>query len=236
MRYLASVPPSSATSSERSTRCPRRSSTSSRGTASSLTTASAASSAKEPAKTESRGRTARSGSVSRSKLQSIAARSVRCLGSAVRLPPVSRRNRSSRRAAIWAGGRERTRAAASSTASGIPSSRRQICATAAPFAVVSSNAGATARARSTNRRTASHSAIAARSGGPASTSGSVIEVTGSRLSPGMPSASRLVARTWSRGHRRSSCRPSRPRTPPGARSCPGSTAARARRCPPPARR
>jgi len=51
-----------------------------------------------------------------------AARSVCCRGSAVRLPPVSSRKRSPRRAAIASSGIARTRAAASSRARGMPSS------------------------------------------------------------------------------------------------------------------
>jgi hypothetical protein len=46
------------------------------------------------------------------------------------------------------------RAAASSIASGRPSRRRQISATAAPLAAVSANWCAAARARSTNSATA----------------------------------------------------------------------------------
>ena len=53
----------------------------------------------------------------------------------------------------------RTRAAASSMASGMPSSRWQIDATAAAFLSVSWNAGDTACARSMNRRTAAFSFI-----------------------------------------------------------------------------
>ena len=52
----------------------------------------------------------------------------------MRLPPVSRPNRSSRRAATWSGLMARSRAAASSMASGMPSSARQILATAAALA------------------------------------------------------------------------------------------------------
>ena len=91
-------------------------------------------------------------------LQSRAAFRVRWRGSAIRLPPVRRRNRSSSRAAICSGGRALTRAAASSIASGIPSSRRQIWMTASAFCGVRVKAGCTARARSTNRRTDSVSA------------------------------------------------------------------------------
>ena len=72
------------------------------------------------------GRARARASVSRSQLQSTTARSVRWRGSAVRLPPVSSRKRSSRRAASCSTGIVRSRAAASSIASGSPSRRRQI--------------------------------------------------------------------------------------------------------------
>ena len=61
----------------------------------------------------------------------MVARSVCWRGSAVRAPPVSSRKRSSSRAAIPSTGSTPTRAAASSMARGKPSSRAQICATAA---------------------------------------------------------------------------------------------------------
>ena len=90
----------------------------------------------------------RSSSVSRSQLQATTARSVRCRGSAVRLPPVSSRNRSSSRSATCAGESVRSRAAASSIASGSPSSRRQISTTRATFSSVTAKPGRTAAARS----------------------------------------------------------------------------------------
>ena len=65
-------------------------------------------------------------SPSRSQLQSTMARSVWCRGSAVRLPVASSRNRSSSRLATWARVSDRSRAAASSMASGMPSSARQM--------------------------------------------------------------------------------------------------------------
>ena len=58
-------------------------------------------------------------------------------------------------ATIAAGERSRIRAAASSIASGRPSSRRTISATLRPFSAVSVKSGRTAIARSTNSRTAS---------------------------------------------------------------------------------
>src|SRR3989442_500523 len=62
----------------------------------------------------------------------MSARSVCCRGSAVRLPPVSSRNMSSRRSLSFSTGSAFTRAAASSMASGIPSNRSQTCATDGP--------------------------------------------------------------------------------------------------------
>ena len=69
------------------------------------------------------------GLVSRSQLQSTTARSVRCRGSAARLPPVSSRKRSSRRAAIWAprasaGARRRARSRAAARRAAGRSRRR----------------------------------------------------------------------------------------------------------------
>src|SRR5689334_12024757 len=61
----------------------------------------------------------------------MSARSVCWRGSAVRLPPVSKRNMSSRRSWSFSTGSAFTRTAANSIASGMPSSRAQTCATAA---------------------------------------------------------------------------------------------------------
>ncbi len=86
-----------------------------------------------------------------------------------------------------------TRAAASSTARGMPSSRRQISATAAALTSSSTNVGCTARARSTNSCTAGLEAMA-------STvdvcTGSSSALRGHTCSPATPSASRIVARIW----------------------------------------
>ena len=85
---------------------------------------------------------------------STTARSVRCRSSAVRGPLVNNAKRSSSRAAISAAVIVLTRAAASSIASGMPSSRSAMLRTSssAPSSV---NSGWMARARSTKRRTAS---------------------------------------------------------------------------------
>ena len=98
---------------------------------------------------------------------------------------MSRRNRSSRRAAISRGERVRRRAAASSMGSGWPSRRRQISVTAGRVAASSAKPGRTAAARSAKSCTASGSASAS---------------TGCSTSPGTPSGSRLVASTRRRGH------------------------------------
>jgi hypothetical protein len=70
-----------------------------------------------------------------------------------RAPPVSRLNLSSIRASSACGGSSRTLAAASSMASGSPSSRRQISATASALSLASLKLGAAAWARSTNKPT-----------------------------------------------------------------------------------
>ncbi len=129
-------------------RCPRR------APPAPTTTCSAASVDTPPGKTARRSTRSRSVVESRSQLHSTTARRVRCRGRAVRLPPVSRRKRSSSRSASCSTGMVRLRAAASSRASGRPSSRRQIWATASALSPVSAKSGRTARARSTNRSTA----------------------------------------------------------------------------------
>ena len=78
---------------------------------------------------------------SRSWLQSMAPRSVRWRSGRSRPPADSRPSRSPRRWAIAAGDRSRIRAAASSIASGRPSSRRTISATCVPFSAVSAEVG-----------------------------------------------------------------------------------------------
>ncbi len=70
----------------------------------------------------------------------------------------SRASASPSRSAISAGSRCDTRAAASSSASGMPSSRRQISTIAAALSVVQGEAGPTSRARSTKRRTEAQAA------------------------------------------------------------------------------
>ena len=79
--------------------------------------------------TASRRNRTRSGSVSSACDQSTEARNVCWRRTAVRAPPVSSRNRSCRLSRISSSDSARTRAAASSMASGMPSRRRQISVT-----------------------------------------------------------------------------------------------------------
>src|SRR6266511_1220469 len=81
----------------------------------------------------------------------MAVRSVFCRGGAAWLGLVSSRKRSANRAAICSGAR--TRVCAAANGSGKPSSRRQMCATAAQLPAVSAKTGCTAVARFTNSRT-----------------------------------------------------------------------------------
>lgn len=97
---------------------------------------------------------------------------------------------SSSRSRICSGVNMRSRSAASSSASGIPSSRRQISASTSRFAGVTVNPGLAALARSMNSCRASPSSPAA---------GTVSGGTGITCSPGMPSTSRLVASTRTSG-------------------------------------
>ena len=109
-----------------------------------------------------------------------------------------RGNRVSNRRNSCVGGKRRVRAAASSMASGRPSSRRQMAATAAVLSASRSSPGRTSCALATSRRTASI-AVRSMSWAPA-------PVTGGRSSGGTgifalaatASGERLVARTVSR--------------------------------------
>ncbi len=104
---------------------------------SSAQTSSTHSSEKPLAKTERRPSSCCSRAVSSLKLHSMVSRSVRCRASVFRVPPVSRAKLVSSRSAICSGVSTFTRAAASSIASGMPSSRQQMRATAAALAGVS---------------------------------------------------------------------------------------------------
>ena len=117
-----------------------------------------------------------------------------------------RRKRSSRRAAICSGGRVRTRAAASSIASGMPSRRRQICATAVRVGVGQREARARPRGRDRRRgaprRSEPSAATVVRPADLRAGSASTAPARGSRRA--MPSGSRLVARTCRPAQRRRS--------------------------------
>ena len=106
-------------------------------------------------------------------------------------PRVSSRNRSSSSPAISAGRSAATRAAASSIASGIPSSRRQISPTAATLEGLREKSLRAAAARWTNRDTASLAPAAAM---PASGGGSDSGRSPKTCSPPTPSGCWLVAR------------------------------------------
>ncbi len=114
-----------------------------------------------------------------------------------RAPPVSRGRRGSSRASRAWGARRLLRAAASSIASGSPSSRRHTSATAPAFAAVRVKAGATAWARVAKRRTAAE--VAAWSGDAVAGSGSTSGGTGNWCSPATCRTARLVTSTVSRG-------------------------------------
>ncbi len=76
----------------------------------------------------------------------MAARSVWCRGSAVRLAPASRLNRSASSPRICSTDSARSRTAASSIASGMPSRRRQSSATGAMLSSSSTKSGTLAPA------------------------------------------------------------------------------------------
>jgi len=163
-----------------------------------LATSSTASSVQPPTKTASRRNSRRSSSSSRSWLQAMAPRSVCWRAGRSRAPPVSSGSRRSRRASIAWGDSSRTRAAASSIASGSPSSRWQISATAGPLSSVRTKSGVIAAARSTKRATAANRDSASAAGG-CCRSGRASGGTGRSCSPLSPSGARLVASTVSPG-------------------------------------
>ena len=111
---------------------------------------SIASRPKPARKTPSRRSSSRSGSDSSCALQSMVARNVRWRSGRSRAPPTSK----GRRGPVGQGARRgvntRSRAAASSMASGTLSSAPQIATTSAVFSSVSSKSGLPARARSVN--------------------------------------------------------------------------------------
>ena len=151
-----------------------------------------------PAKTDRRRKRIRSSGPSRSWLHSMAVRSVWWRGRAARLPPVSRPNRSARRSSICSTERTRVLTAASSIASGRPSSRRQTSTTAIRLEVVSSNRPEAAAALSVKSSTDSLRRSWSRVSSPCargSSSGGI----GMTCSPVTDSGSRLVATTRTPG-------------------------------------
>ncbi len=125
----------------------------------------------------------------------MAVRSARCRGSPPRAPPVSSAKRSSSRASTCEGDSVRSRAAASSRASGIPSRRAHTSASAARFAEVTAKSASAADARAVSRASASS--------GPGGASGRI-------SSPSTASGRRPAASTRRPGARRSSSRTSSP--------------------------
>ena len=97
-----------------------------------------------------------------------------------------------------AGRMEETRAAASSIARGIPSSRRQISETDPTFEASSAKPGRAIAARSTKRRTAALAAVSSRR---PSGDGTGSERSGQTCSPSSARPSRLVAITRTAGQR-----------------------------------
>ncbi len=155
-----------------------------------------------PRKTESRAHSSRSSGAQSSWLQPMVVRRARWRRGQT-VSSVRSSVREASRTVISCALLSRSWAQASSTASGMPSRRRQISATAAALAGSSSErSGATAAARSWKSRTASSPSSPADSGG-----------TSTHVSPAEPSGSRLVARTVSPGAAASSSVTSRPQGP-----------------------
>ena len=153
--------------------------------ASSAQTSSAAATSKVPANTDSRSHSARSAGVHSWWLHSIAARSVWCLGLVPRRLTVSILIPDSSWSASSASGSARSRTAASSIASGMPSSRWHSRTTSARFCGVTVNPGTTAAARWANSSAASASAGSGGSGkacSPGASSGCLL--VASRVTPG----------------------------------------------------
>ena len=159
-------------------------------------TASAASKPNGPENTDSAANAAVVGASSIRTLHSIVPRTVRWRSGRSRGPPTNRLSAESRRSRISAGDIVRVRAAASSMASGTPSSARTIPAMSAACTSLIRNDGFTAVARSTNRLTAL--AFAA-SVGDASASGTSSGPSSNVRSARTRSGERLVTSSCSRG-------------------------------------
>ncbi len=152
---------------------------------------------------EPRSKSSCSSAVSRSYDHATRSRSVRCRGSVARREPASTRKRSGSSSASCSALIDRMRAAASSIARGTPSSRMHSSAMAAQFDSSSSNPACAEPARSTNSCTAATSASS--SSGRSTRAGTGRGGTDQTNSAGMPSGSRLVARTCTSGHHCSTC-------------------------------
>ena len=125
-------------------------------------------------------------------------RSVFCRAGKSRAPPTRKLRRSLNSISIFCGGNTRTRAAASSIASGKPSSCWQISTTADTFSFVTVKAGFTATARSINIATASY-CVSRSNGGNRFGSGRDKGGTGYSISPDRRNTSLLVTNTFTRG-------------------------------------
>ncbi len=175
--------PVSATTSEESTRSGNASSAAVGVRPASTPTSRAIAPVNGPANSPSRSRRAATSAGSSRYDHSIVAARLRCRGSPAEPRPASTSIPSARRARISAGCIVRVRAAASSIASGTPSSWRQRLTTASSW---SSGTGApSSRARSRNRRTASLAAstvpAAGTPSGPRTTNDSSGRSRGDRL-------------------------------------------------------
>src|SRR5437763_6376740 len=114
------------------------------------------------------------------------------------LAPVRTDKRCSSRMSKVGSGNSRVRAAASSSASGSPSSRRQISTTVRALSSLNWNCGLTACARCTNSATEATCASAS-CGGKCSLSGSASGGTANSYSPSTRSTARLVTSSLSCG-------------------------------------
>ena len=213
------------TTNDLSTSLASRSSSSVRSSGGPPQIASSAGSVKLPANTDSRRSRICSRSVSRSWLHSRVARSVWCRVTPTGPCPSTDRASPSRWT-ISAGSRTAILAAASSRASGIPSSRRHRSTTPWALSASSAKPGRTCAARSTNSRTdgelLQRGQVAGRSPGPAPAAPTTAP---GRCTPPAPAA----APGWwparrPRGIRPARARPAAHRPRAGARSCPARSA------------
>ena len=177
----------------------------------------AASSVRPPEKTASRAKSVFSPSSSSVWLHSMAPLRVRCLSGRSRAPPVRSFRRRPSLPSMALGGRSLTLAAASSMASGSPSRRAQISATAGAFSLVTAKSALAALALSMKSL---HRLVL----GEGFEAGQPLRVGDRERRHRVlvlavdPSGMRLVASTLRRG--RTATRPPAGRPPAPARSCP----------------